>query len=203
MKSCSLTNSTVMVFLYIFIWVFLLQWWYKISHNTVLTFSQMIFTAFYFVLFVWIIEDSCVLWTFLGVFVFFVLLKYLLFRNGNFSEGFETKSGSSNNDNKTKPIIPLTNASATSEVDEWSEEDNKKAQGVVTTVEKKGNNVISEAQAAEERTGITFTPAAAQRETYKLIDAVQQLQEVMTSLSPTLREGKKIIDMFDKMQLNK
>jgi ABC-type iron transport system FetAB permease component len=107
---------------------------------------------------------------------------------------------------------PVTKESMTSniitDIDEWSEQEKRELQGLLN---KPAPAAPAESNLEKERTGVTFvssggmnggdlTPAMAQRETYKLIDAVQQLQEVMSNLSPTLREGKKIIDMFDKLK---
>jgi hypothetical protein len=99
--------------------------------------------------------------------------------------------------------IPITketmNGAQIAEVDEWSDADKRKAEGLTSM-----GQIQAEDQKEKQRAGITFTSAAtAQQETYKLIDAVQQLQEVMTNLSPTLREGKKIMDMFEKFQIKK
>ena len=105
--------------------------------------------------------------------------------------------------NTIPTTIPTTketmNGTQIVEVDEWSDADKRKAEGLTSM-----GQVQTEDQKEKQRAGITFTSAAtAQQETYKLIDAVQQLQEVMTNLSPTLREGKKIIDMFEKFQIKK
>lgn len=108
--------------------------------------------------------------------------------------------------------IPITKenmeGNAIVEVDEWSEEEKRKVEGNpvrgLSDITNKKGKVQTEEDKEKQRAGITFTSAAtAQQETYKLIDAVQQLQEVMTNLSPTLREGKKIMDMFEKFQIKK
>ena len=45
--------------------------------------------------------------------------------------------------------------------------------------------------------------AKAQQETFTMIDSVKQLQDVMKSLTPTLREGKKVIEMMQQLNLHK
>ena len=45
------------------------------------------------------------------------------------------------------------------------------------------------------------TPAEAQRETYRLIDTVKQLDSTLKALGPTLTQGKEIINMFDKIKM--
>ncbi len=108
--------------------------------------------------------------------------------------------------------IPLTKEAMDGtnviEVDEWTETEKRKIEGnplhAISEITGKSGKMQTEEEREKQRSGITFTSsAAAQQETYKLIDAVQQLQEVMTNLSPTLREGKKIIDMFEKFQIKK
>jgi hypothetical protein len=49
----------------------------------------------------------------------------------------------------------------------------------------------------------TYTPAEAQRETYRLIDTVKQLELTVKNLTPTLTEGKRVLDAFEKMNLDK
>jgi len=44
--------------------------------------------------------------------------------------------------------------------------------------------------------------ARAQKETFELINSVKQLQDVVESLAPTLREGKKVMDMFEQLKLS-
>ncbi len=46
-----------------------------------------------------------------------------------------------------------------------------------------------------------FTPAEAQRETFRLIDTVKQLDDTIKSLGPTLSQGKEIMNMFDKIKI--
>jgi hypothetical protein len=130
----------------------------------------------------------------------------------NKKEGTNEGMGNENEKKEKREIIPVTDVKnekgEVHEVDEWTEDEKKKVQGIYSLNKKdkertlEGMNELEE-QAEKERTGITFTPAAAQRETYKLIDAVQQLQEVMTTLSPSLIEGKKVIDMFEKINMIK
>lgn len=46
-----------------------------------------------------------------------------------------------------------------------------------------------------------LTPAEAQRETFRLIDTVKQLDDTIKALGPTLTQGKQIMNMFDKIKL--
>ena len=46
-----------------------------------------------------------------------------------------------------------------------------------------------------------YTPSQAQRETFRLIDTVKQLDTTLKDMGPTLSEGKKIINMFQKLNL--
>ena len=41
--------------------------------------------------------------------------------------------------------------------------------------------------------------ATAQRETFQLIDSVRQLKDVISTLSPTLKEGRKVIEMMNAL----
>ncbi len=43
--------------------------------------------------------------------------------------------------------------------------------------------------------------AQSQRDTYRLNDTVKQLQDVVEGLAPTIREGKKIMTMFEQLKL--
>lgn len=45
-----------------------------------------------------------------------------------------------------------------------------------------------------------LTPAQAQRETFRMINTVKQLEETMKSMAPTIMEGKKILEAVDKMK---
>jgi molecular chaperone DnaK (HSP70) len=45
------------------------------------------------------------------------------------------------------------------------------------------------------------TASEAQRETFRLIDTVKQLDDTIKSLGPTLTQGKEIMNMFDKIKL--
>lgn len=47
------------------------------------------------------------------------------------------------------------------------------------------------------------TPAGAQRETFRLINTVEQLQSTIKELAPTLQSGKKIIDAYEKLTFRK
>jgi len=44
-----------------------------------------------------------------------------------------------------------------------------------------------------------MTPAEAQRETFKLINTVQQLEQTMQAMSPTIEQGKQIIGMLGSL----
>ena len=44
-----------------------------------------------------------------------------------------------------------------------------------------------------------MTPAEAQRETFKLINTVQQLEQTMQAMSPTIEQGKQIINMLGSL----
>jgi len=46
-----------------------------------------------------------------------------------------------------------------------------------------------------------LSPAEAQRETFRLIDTVKQLDDTIKALGPTLSQGKQIMNMFDKIKL--
>jgi Ca2+/Na+ antiporter len=192
-----------------------------------LTSTQLVFTTIYLLFFILIIKTEKTLWYILALF-YLILILFILYNTyykNTVYENFETKNSSSSTKPNapahtttsstpaSKPIIPVTNEAMTSsgDIDEWSEEEKRKIQGLIS-VPTSSSGSSAESVAEKERMGITFvsadnksgnidlTPAVAQRETYKLIDAVQQLQEVMSNLSPTLREGKKIIDMFDKLK---
>lgn len=47
-----------------------------------------------------------------------------------------------------------------------------------------------------------YSPAEAQRETYRMIDTVKQLRTTVESLAPTLKEGKKILEAFKKLDFD-
>ena len=46
-----------------------------------------------------------------------------------------------------------------------------------------------------------WTPAQAQRESYKLIQSVEHLQNTMKELVPNLSAAKKVIDMYKTIKL--
>ena len=46
-----------------------------------------------------------------------------------------------------------------------------------------------------------LSPAEAQRETFRLIATVKQLDDTIKALGPTLSQGKQIMNMFDKIEL--
>jgi hypothetical protein len=48
-----------------------------------------------------------------------------------------------------------------------------------------------------------YTPAQAQKATYRLIDTVKQLKETMESMGPTLKAGKSLIDLYKGMSMDK
>ena len=39
-------------------------------------------------------------------------------------------------------------------------------------------------------------------ETYQLMDTMKNLQDTISTLSPVLQEGKKVMDMFNNFKLN-
>lgn len=47
-----------------------------------------------------------------------------------------------------------------------------------------------------------YGPADAQKETYRMIDTVKQLKTTVESLAPTIKEGRKILEAFKKLDLN-
>jgi hypothetical protein len=47
------------------------------------------------------------------------------------------------------------------------------------------------------------TPAGAQRETFRLINTVEQLQSTIKELAPTLNSGRKIIEAYEKLSFRK
>lgn len=47
------------------------------------------------------------------------------------------------------------------------------------------------------------TPAGAQRETFRLINTVEQLQNTIKELAPTLKSGRKIIEAYEKLTFRK
>ncbi len=47
-----------------------------------------------------------------------------------------------------------------------------------------------------------YNPAVAQRETYRMIDTVKQLKTTVESLAPTIKEGRKILETFKKLDIN-
>ena len=46
-----------------------------------------------------------------------------------------------------------------------------------------------------------MTPAQAQRESYKLIQSVEHLQNTMKELVPNLSAAKKVIDMYKTIKM--
>ena len=48
-----------------------------------------------------------------------------------------------------------------------------------------------------------MTPAKAQRETFRLIDTMKQLDDTMKSLAPTLKQCQGILERFKKLDLIK
>ena len=47
-----------------------------------------------------------------------------------------------------------------------------------------------------------YGPADAQKETYRMIDTVKQLKTTFESLAPTIKEGRKILEAFKKLDIN-
>ncbi len=46
-----------------------------------------------------------------------------------------------------------------------------------------------------------FTPHQAQKETFRLINTVNQLNKTITNLAPTIKQGRELLNMFDKLKL--
>jgi hypothetical protein len=47
-----------------------------------------------------------------------------------------------------------------------------------------------------------YTPSEAQKRTFGLIDSIKQLEDTVKQLTPTLVEGKRVLDAFEKLDIH-
>jgi hypothetical protein len=129
---------------------------------------------------------------FIYAFMLSVLIISILFvinkcsYNQNITENFDSiqkiekdyKKVNKNKDSLTKESIKLINLDPASDSEDEDKELNK---------DKKIED---------------YSPADAQKETYRMIDTVKQLKTTVETLAPTIKEGRKILEAFKKLDLN-
>lgn len=59
-----------------------------------------------------------------------------------------------------------------------------------------------DAKVDEDTPASKYTPAQAQRETFRLVNTVKKLEETMKSVAPVVQEGQKIMKAMESLKLN-
>ncbi|MCJ7637646.1 MAG: hypothetical protein MUO21_09180 [Nitrososphaeraceae archaeon] len=82
------------------------------------------------------------------------------------------------------------------------EEENKKIEGTKTLDDLQSllDKARTEGILKSGKKTSEYTPAEAQRATYNLIDATQQLNDTIEQMGPTLKSGMKIMEMMNKFK---
>lgn len=89
---------------------------------------------------------------------------------------------------------PTTNDDNVTTYDQWTDTDKQTLNNRLDTTNQETANNNGNSNGS-------VNPVQAQRETYRLIDTLKQLQTTVDNMTPTIKAGQKIIQAFDNMGL--
>ena len=149
----------------------------------------------------WIIKDNYIT---LLIALFVTILIYAchpaeLYENFEAEEAEEAEESEEAEAEEGEGKEAATNSSS----DEIKEEDDIFDNEDYAEEESTGNKVPKKNDPSEDNYMTNMTPAKAQRETFRLIDTMKQLDDTMKSLAPTLKQGQGILERFKKLDLIK
>lgn len=128
----------------------------------------------------------------IGLSFFLSLIYYLT--SPDIQEGFENEEI-----NVNSLVKELTNlASKNEEVNKEVNQDVKNSDKEIT---EEDTNLLEQDDNAPSEGNKYMESAKAQRETFRLINTIKQLDETVNSLAPTLKQGADIIEKFKKLNL--
>ena len=143
----------------------------------------------------------------------FTILYFMKKNNEKFSENFEDNDDEESNNKKLKDkkthdketmkkvkhlkniINKLENGLSITD-DDMIEKNDIKEHDFDSSIETEEDVLNMEKKDTKD-----FTPSEAQKQTYKLIDTVRQLDSTIKTLAPTLEIGRKVIDKMKKYKL--
>ena len=143
----------------------------------------------------------------------FTILYFMKRKNERFSENFEDNDEEKSNNKKIKKknthdketmkkvkhlkdiINKLENGLSITD-DDMIEKNNIKEHDFDSSIETEEDVLNMEKKDTKD-----YTPNEAQKQTYKLIDTVKQLDSTIKTLAPTLEIGRKVIDKMKKYKL--
>lgn len=130
--------------------------------------------------------------------------------SGKYVEGLDDAVDGENKDDEDEDVVDLIeklesdlenakkhNDAAQADEDQLNKLSDKKELNMNDNERKKIENMSGTKQADLQ------TPAGAQRETFRLINTVEQLQSTIKELAPTLNSGRKIIEAYEKLSFRK
>lgn len=155
----------------------------------------------------------------IGAILFGIVYNLPSLLRGNKVEGFEDGDGDQNDkkddtedkeehtDQETLELIEKLESDLTESMKMKKEADaseaelaklgDKKELGLTDEERKQKEDLTAHLPVGEQ------TPASAQRETFRLIKTVEQLDTTIKELAPTLKSGKKIIEAYQKLAFRK
>lgn len=157
-----------------------------------------------YIIFYWIFKDMYIA---LGASSVLLILYNLYWEQ--YEEGFE----SGDMDNIIKSLKEVSDKYALSddggsaklpeEDDDITKEEDDIDQ-ILNDVDEKEDNISTDGVPSilsDSKYFDNLTPAKAQRETFRLIKTIEQLDDTMKSLAPTLKKGATLIDKFKKLNI--
>lgn len=128
---------------------------------------------------------------------FFIILYFYLTQSPTY-EGFENNEEDINVDNLLKELTDLASnvGEKAKDIDLGEDSDEKKDEGEI----KEEDLDLLDDDAPKEG-GQYVESAKAQRETFRLINTIKQLDDTVKNLAPTLKQGADIINKFKKLNL--
>lgn len=118
---------------------------------------------------------------------FFASLLFYLSRTSNTYEGFEDEI---NVDNLVKELTNLTKIDG-----------DKTNDGTKDEIKDEDINLLDQDDNIPTEGNKYIEASKAQRETFRLINTIKQLEETVSGLAPTLKQGADIIEKFKKLNL--
>ena len=198
-----------------------------IQQKTNIIFQSIVIWLIVFIISYWC--TKCILSSLISSIILVVALSFVFCRKQNvYTENFETINETKNND--LEITNPVSEKDDNEETKDQIKQDISDTKNLMDSLDKmivnKNMNLknmdfntlkmgeidnmlkYSASDEKEDKQGNKIsdskkirTPAEAQRETYRLIDTVKQLDSTLKALGPTLTQGIEIINMFDKIKM--
>tara|TARA_B100001248_G_scaffold257468_1_gene240032 strand:- start:340 stop:1029 length:690 start_codon:yes stop_codon:yes gene_type:complete len=200
-----------------------------IQQKTNIIFQSIVIWLIVFIISYWC--TKCILSSLISSIILVVALSFVCYRKQHvYTENFETINETKNNDLEITNPVSEKDDNDKEETKDQIKQDISDTKNLMDSLDKmivnKNMNLknmdfntlkmgeidnmlkYSPSDEKEDKQGNTIsdskkirTPAEAQRETYRLIDTVKQLDSTLKALGPTLTQGKEIINMFDKIKM--